>query len=202
MVAMKGAERMKKRISILLVLTVFPLLLGASVPGLAWHPRRISGDIGFTVPEWGNPKVWFHFDVLQLSRRTHRAWGQVSWILYNESLEGEQWRYLTTRPTCVIFGEYQERPAATFVVQIVTKTGFGQGEPGEYAVVWVLDGGTPGSEGDFWAKPSYQDQPDWIEFWPEDDPPACEDYPPEDLPEGLIPPQPVAVQGGDLVIHR
>jgi hypothetical protein len=192
---------MKKRMLVLLVSLTALLMLTASTPILPRYPRKVSGDIGFTVPPWfGNPKVWFHFDVLSLSRWSDRAWGQVSWILYREDLEDEKWRYLTTRPTCVVFGEYEGQPAATFVVQIESKTGFGQGEPGEYAVVWVLDGGEPGSAGDLWAKPSYQDDP-WIEFWPEDERPDCRDYMPEDLGAQLDPPLPIAVQGGDLTIQ-
>jgi hypothetical protein len=196
---------MKKRILILLLLIVLPFTLGGSVPALADDDEggSIKGDIGWVVPQWGNVKIWFHFDVRATDDDDYDAEGLCSWMLYNENNPaGEQWRYLDTRPTCVAFGKYRGEPAATFVTQIVNKIGFGQGEPGQYAVVWVLDGGTPGSAGDMWAKPSYQDQPVWIEFWPEDEPPDCEDYLPRDLPKDLMPPMPIAAEGGDLVIHH
>jgi hypothetical protein len=198
---------MKTRISLLLFLIVLPLALGGSVPALADDDddvRSITGDIGWVVPQWGNVKIWFHFDVREADDDDHEAEGLCSWMLYNENNpEGQRWRYVDTRPTCVVFGKYQGKPAATFVTQIVNKIGFGQGEPGQYAVVWVLDGGTPGSAGDMWAKPSYQDPPPtWIEFWPADEPPDCEDFLPKDLPKDLIPPQPMTAEGGDLVIHE
>lgn len=77
--------------------------------------------------------------------------------------------------------------------RIVSRTGWGWGEPGEYAKFWVRDGGMPGGEGDQWIMQSYQFEPEWIEFWPADvPPPDCESFTPDE-PE-------IAVKGGGLTI--
>lgn len=182
---------MKRRILIILVLMGLLLTIGGSAPALAWFPRRITGDIGFTAPpEWGiDLLLWIHFSVYEINPVTHRGWGQCSWMIWNEELG---WRYLDSRLSCVMFGEHEGKPAAAFVSQIVRRMGWGEGEPGEYAYFWVRDGGTPGSEGDQFGINYYSLDP-FIEFWPEDEPPPC---------EYLTPDERIDVEGGDLAIHR
>ena len=53
---------------------------------------------------------------------------------------------MVAHPTCVTFSESAQ--AAVFVVQIDSRSGWGEGEPGQYILFWVRDGGTPGWNGD------------------------------------------------------
>jgi hypothetical protein len=187
---------MKKRKVILLALIAVLVLFAGSTTALALYNRRITGHVGFFVPEWGPPSnpgvaISMYYDVRELGK-SGRARGQVSWMIYHEDMG---WRHVDSRPICVVFGEHEGKSAAVFVARIVNKVGWGPGEPGEYAYYWVRDGGTPGSEGDQWGSKSYQYDP-FIEFWPADDPPPCEYYVPDH------PPQPIDVQGGDLVIRH
>ena len=186
---------MKRRILILLVLVVALFAFTGSTSISSRRRRGITGSVGFYVPEWGPPqargvRIWMHYNVREIGRKRRRASGQVSWMIYNELLG---WRYVDSSPVCVVFGKHEGKPAAVFVSRIVNKIGWGPGEPGEYAYYWVRDGGTPGSEGDQWGATNYQYEP-FIEFWPADDPPPCKYFTPDH------PPQPISVQGGDLVI--
>jgi hypothetical protein len=182
---------MKRRVLIVVGLAVLLVLLG-SVSALAWSARRVKGDVAFhSPPEWYvDPplKLWMHFDVLKVGRKGDRAWGQVSWMIHSET---DGWRYFDSRPTCVVFGEHDGKPAAAIVTQITERIGWGWGEPGEYAYFWVRDGGAPASEGDQWGMSYYSFDP-FIEFYPEDEPPPCEYFTPDLL---------IDMEGGDLTVR-
>jgi hypothetical protein len=183
---------MKKRILIVAALTIVLGLVG-STSASAWFLRRVQGDIGFhSPPQWGaDPPVllWMHYDVTEINSRTHRAVGRVSWILFKEEFGG--WRYVDSRPVCVVFGEHEGKPAAAIVTRLTERVGWGPGEPGDYAYYWVRDGGTPASEGDAWGSQVYSTDP-FVEFHPPDDPPPCEYFTP-----GL----PIDSEAGDLNIQ-
>lgn len=184
---------MKKRALILLVLMVLPFMLGGSAPALADSPGKITGGVGFLVPQWGDLRIWIRLNVHEVDPGTHQAAGWCRWKIYSQDLG---WRHVGARPTCVVFGEGDDEGTAVLVAQIVSQRGWRSGdydEVGRYTKFWVRDGGTPGSAGDQWNMQSYQFDP-WIEFWPEDEPPDCESFTPDEDP-------PIDVENGNLMIH-
>lgn len=181
---------MAKRILMVLVLVAVLTLVGSRF-AQATAFRRVEGDVAYrSPPEWYiDPplKIWMHYDVQQIGR-SHHVSGQVSWMMYSET---DGWRYLDSRPTCMVIGEHEGKPSAVIVTQIVERIGWGWGEPGEYAYFWVRDGGTPGSEGDQWGMAYYSFDP-FTEFYPANDPPPCEYFTPF---------LQIAIEGGDLDIR-
>ena len=169
---------MKMRVLTVLGLVTVFLVSVVSAPSLAKSPRKITGGIQFG-PVFALQKGWLRFNVQETDAGSNSATGQVRWKEYKED---EGWRRVTANATCVTFGE--DGQTALVAVQIVRKTGWGLGEPGQWMVFWVHDGGTPGSEGDQFASP----------LWPPaDEDPGCEYF----TPGFKIP-----VVGGNLVIHR
>jgi hypothetical protein len=169
---------MKTRILIVLVLMIMALVAVGTAPALAKSPRKITGGVQFG-PVFSLQKGWLRFDVQESDADTHSATGQVRWKEYNKD---DGWRHVTANATCVTFGEDEQ--TALVAVQIVSRTGWGLGDPGQWMVFWVHDGGTPGSEGDEFASPL---------FPPADEYPGCEYF----VPDFKVP-----VVGGDLMIHH
>lgn len=134
---------MKKRIVLMLALIATFLLPGGTRPVLADGIRGVTGGIHFTASAFGM-EGWMRFDV-HAAESGNLASGWLRWQEYNES---DGWRHLIAHPTCVVFSESGGAPAAAFVVQIDSKSGWGEGEPGQYILFWVRDGGTPGRNGD------------------------------------------------------
>jgi hypothetical protein len=180
-------ERMRKQIFFMLLFLALVLVLDGS-PILADAPRGITGGINFAAPEWGVDRGWIWFNVHEVDPETNLARGGVNWVEYNAD---DGWRRLSSKVTCVAFGEDvgEDEQTAVFVVQVTRKRGWGPLEPEQYVKFWVRDGGTPGTEGDEWGTP----------FWPVDDlddtVPAC-DY------EVLSPDYRVPVSGRNLVLHH
>ena len=176
---------MKKRNLMLLVSVALPLMLAGSAPALAGSPRGIVGHIAFQAPFEGGMDLFVDFDVHEVNPDTHKATGSCSWTIWHEEMG---WRQLDAHPTCVLFDEGSQ--TAVFVSRIVHKTGFGQGEPGEYAYFWVRDG-----DPDQWSSKIYQATP-FYEFWPRGKPPTCEYFDPSDLGRPIF-----SVELGDLAIR-
>jgi hypothetical protein len=141
-------------------------------------PRKITGGVQFG-PVFDLDKGWVRFNVHETNPDTNTATGWVRWKEYKAD---EGWRRVSADATCVTFGEDEQ--TALVAVQIVDKSGWGLGEPGQWMVFWVHDGGTPGREGDEFDSP----------LWPPaDEFPGCDYF----TPEFKIP-----VTGGNLVIHH
>jgi hypothetical protein len=190
---MKGTGKMKKRILIALVLVAMFLIPGGSTPALADSPGKVTGLTYFSVPDWGNLRIWLSFDVREVNPVTHKATGLVLAQLYSPT---DGWKRLALRPECVVFGKDSDgKKTAVFVVEILRKEGWGQGAPGEHGKWWVRDGGTPGKQGDQWLIQYYDPDPDnWTEYWPVTVPaPDCESFKSDDTP--------LNVARGNLVIR-
>ena len=166
---------MRKKMPILLVLMMSVLTLGAATAG-ADAARAVTGGI-----QWSflGSSAWFEMDIHEVA--PGEAKGPVN---LKEYVEGLGWRRWKGHPICVAFGEgFAGEPAASFVVQIDSISGWGPGEVGQYMKLWVSDGGTPATEGDLAGV---------IVFPPRDHQPNCGFR----RPKGFWP-----LDGGDLTIH-
>jgi len=183
---------MKARI-VLAVMLVIVFLVATGTASAAGGTGKVTGGIQFFAPQWGNLTIWQQYSVHQTDPDTHAATGHVNWKIYSP-IEG--WRSIDALATCLaITEELDGSKTAVVVSRIVSKRGWGAGDPGEYARFWVRDGGTPGSAGDQWSNQSYDPFPEpWYEFWPADGPaPDCESFVPDAPPFDLT--------AGNLVIH-
>jgi hypothetical protein len=167
---------MKKRIPILLVLMMSLLMLGGAASAGAGAARKVTGGIQWSFP---GHRGWFEMDILEVG--PGEAQGSVNLKEYEEGLGWRRWK---GHPICVAFGEgFAGEPAASFVVQIDSISGWGPGEVGQYMKLWVSDGGTPATEGDLAGV---------IVFPPRHNQPNCGFR----RPRGFWP-----LDGGDLTIH-
>lgn len=165
---------MKKRILILLILSALHLMLGASVPALAESPRGIVGRIVLRAPWAGGMDIFIDFNVREVNPDTHEATGSCNWKIWHKEWG---WRAVDATATCVLFGEDVggDPQTAILVSRIETKTGWGQGEPGEYAYWWLRDS----EEGDQFSINYYRlddpntEEDEWYEFFPAGSPPDC-----------------------------
>ena len=172
---------MRKRVLIVWVLIAIVLAFSGSAPAWADAPPKITGGIHFAAPMFGLEDGWMRFSVHAVGPGNLAT----GWLRWKEYLADEGWRRVVAHPTCVTFDEYEGEPAAVFVVEIDSRSGWGSGEPGQYLKFWVLDGGTPGRKGDDFATLT----------WPPDfTPPDC-DY----VDAGF---RPFVIDGGNLQIHR
>jgi hypothetical protein len=171
---------MKARIVFVVVLVAMLLLPGGATPALADGMSGITGGIHFMASAFGI-EGWMRFDV----HATKPGDSASGWLRWQEYSESNGWRRLVAHSICVTFGESQGAPAAVFVVQIDSKSGWGDGEAGQYILFWVRDGGTPGRNGDRFTTL------DWPPQWTA---PACE-YREADFIFATI-------DEGNLVIHR
>jgi hypothetical protein len=168
-------------ITITVVLSV--LLLAGSAPSVAESSRGLRGHVAFGTQWAGGMDIFIDFHVREVNPITHRAVGAVSWRIWHpwhEDFPFEGWRYLEARASCVAFHEdVNGSRSAILVSRIVRKTGWGQGEPGEYAYWWLHDSET----GDQLAINYFQhDDPltpedEFYEFFPRGKPPKCERFP-------------------------
>jgi len=169
---------MRKRVWIILVsLTV--LLLASSAPAWADSPGKVTGGIHFEALAFGM-EGWMRFNV-HATGPDDLATGWVRWKEYRES---DGWRRVVAHPVCVAFGENEGVPAAVIVVQIDSRSGWGDGSAGQYVPIWVRDGGTPARSGDMFA----------TIYWPPSDTvPDCAYSDPSFIFATMV--------GGNLVIH-
>jgi hypothetical protein len=187
----KGKGKMKKRMFFALALVSALLLAGGVTYVLAEAPPKVTGGVVFPVPQWGDLRIWLRFSVHEVDPVIHAAEGQVNVQIYSPY---EGWRRWEGVPVCVKAGGDEAGGTAVMVIKITSKSGWGDGEPGEHAKFWVRDGGTPASEGDQWMTQSYQWEPEWKEFWPKD-------VPPPDCESITLDESPIDIEGGNLVIH-
>ena len=174
---------MKKCALITLSLVVLVLVLTGSAPSLASSSHSARGHVAFHADWAGGMDIFIDFDVREVNPATHRARGTVSWRIWHpwhEDFPFEGWRYLDARASCVAISEDNDgNHSAILVSRIVRKTGWGQGEPGEYAYWWLNDS----EAGDQQAINYYrQDDPatpedEWYEFFPRGKPPKCAPFP-------------------------
>jgi len=170
---------MKRRIALMLVLVAVFLLPGGTAPALADGMSGVTGGIHFAAPDFGM-EGWMRFDV----HATGPGDLATGWLRWQEYRESDGWRRVVAHPICTVFGESEGAPAAVVVVQIDSRTGWGEGEAGQYVPVWVRDGGTPGWNGDKFAT---------LTWPPQDTAPDCEYGEP-----GFIF---ATIDGGNLMIH-
>jgi len=169
---------MRKRIVFIVMLVAAFLLTTGMTPALADGMRGVTGGIHFTAAAFGM-EGWMQSNVHATGEGKASGW--LRWQEYNE-IDG--WRRVIAHPTCVVFSESSGAPAAAFVVQIDSRRGWGEGEPGQYILFWVRDGGTPGRNGD--------------EF-------TTLTWPPQDAPLDCVYSEPgfifATIDAGNLVIH-
>jgi hypothetical protein len=190
---------MSKRVWIGLALLAVLLLSVAPAPIAANPTRNITGSVNF---EAFGSRIWMIYNVHEIDPITHQAEGRVTWRMYNEAFGG--WRKLEARVDCARFGEDlpgEDPQAAVIAGEILSKEGWGPGEPGLWLRWWVRDGGTPSGQAvDGWAGQNHGIFPD--EFWPPEDlpDPACAYFVPGQAPH--TPPQPFELVNGNLVVHH
>jgi hypothetical protein len=167
---------MKRRISILLVLTISLLMLQGAVSAGTDAARKVTGAIQWWFPGF---HAWAELNIHEVA--PGEAKGSVNLKEYDEELGWRRWK---GHPICVAFGEgFDGEPAASFVIQIDRISGWGPGEVGQYAKLWGSDGGSPATK----------DKVGLIVWPPEGDQPDC-GY---ELPWAQWPPQ-----AGNLAIHH
>jgi hypothetical protein len=134
---------------------------------------------------------------LESAFSTNLADGRCAWNIYDEEMG---WRRLVARVKCVTFGEDvdgADPQTAVISGQIISKTGWGAGVPGEWFRFWVLDGGLPSKNMDQWGVQNYGPFPK--EFWPEDENPGCGYFVPPEVEHGS---GPFDAENGNLMIHH
>ncbi|MHB9032317.1 MAG: hypothetical protein ACYC6L_04630 [Anaerolineae bacterium] len=143
---------MKTKVLYLVALVVLLVFASAAVAS-ADAPGKVTGGIHFVVPGSGM-EGWMRFDV-HATGLGDAATGSVRWQEYNP-IDG--WRYVAAHPHCVTFNQLDGQPTALFVLHIDSRSGWGEGTAGQYVALWVVDGGTPGLDGDKFTTPYWPPQ--------------------------------------------
>jgi len=129
---------MGKRIAILMVLMAV-VVLGGTPSAKADAARKVTGSV-----QWGSPgwRAWLEANIHEVA--PGEAKGNISLKEYDEELGWRRWK---GHPICVAFGEgVNGEPVASFVLQIDRIRGWGPGEAGQYAKLWLSDGGSPATK--------------------------------------------------------
>jgi hypothetical protein len=126
--------------------------------------------------------IFIDFDVREVDPDTQTATGSVEWKIWHEEMG---WRAVDARATCVQFGQDGDgNPTTVLVSRIVRQTGWGQGEPGEYAYWWLRDSADGDLHSINYYRPFDPDHPeDFQEFFPRGQAPDCEEFPFFEPPE-------------------
>jgi hypothetical protein len=152
-------------------------------------PRILTGDAYYYVSEWGGVEIWADYSIKERDPAAGSAKGDIQVTVY------DPWNGLKTLvfvPECVKF----EGNTVTVVLEVVQKTGAGNGQVGEHAKWQLVDGGSPGAGQDAFTIINYQLDP-WIEYWPEGVPaPNCSSFEPVAGWE-----LPITVTSGNLTVH-
>ena len=173
-------------------LILFPLLMAVETASVQAKspPRVLTGTAYFYVEEWGGVKIWQNYYIKEINPTTNAVKGIVYVTVYDPSVNG--WKSLVMVPECAKFKDH----TLTIVMEVVHKTGVGNGEVGEHAKWQVFDGGSPGNNKDTLTILDYQLDP-WIEYWPVGvKAPTCDSFNPDPDWEA-----PLYVTNGDLTIH-
>jgi hypothetical protein len=181
----RGDEKMRKRISMLLLLIMAVyLVLGGSISAVAGPARKITGGF-FSRNFFSVEQGWFNFSVREVGTGPGGARGGAKWKEYDED---RGWRRVQAHAICMALGDVQGQPAATVVVEVDRIRGWSDPAEfeGELMKFWLLDGGTPGHDGDQWSS---------VGPWPPTD--DLEDY----TCDYEDPVFHFSVVGGNLVIH-
>lgn len=165
--------------------------------------RQVNGEIYLPgVPQWGGVTVALRFAFTEVNPKTHEATGYISWRNYQpQPPKGEAyWKLVDSDVRYVFFGADAPNGDSNTVVvitQIKAKTGWGQGQPGDYAYFWFRDGGKGGA--DQWGMRYYKLDP-WTEFYPAEQSPVTAGYFTMKAMQADSPVLPLNVEAGDLTI--
>ena len=140
-----------------------PLVATEEVSMTDANLRRVSGEVFMPgVPEWGGVVVSMDFDFAELDPETHEATGYLNWhnVMPNAEEGMPTWKGVESEVQYALFGEdfdVGEPDGVVVIAQIVSKEGWGQGEPGQYAYFWMHDGAASGP--DQWGMKYYSFDP-------------------------------------------
>jgi len=203
---------MSKRISVIGLMLMALLVLSACQPLLVdeeamagANARRVHGEIYLPgVPEWGGVVVSMNFDFSEVDPETHEAAGYLNWrnVMPNAEEGMPTWKGVESEVQYALFGEdfdVGEPDGVVVIAQIVSKEGWGQGEPGQYAYFWMHDGALIGP--DQWGMKYYSFDP-FQEFYPEDSPPIESGYFTLEEMRAESPELPLDIELGDIEIVR
>jgi len=173
---------------------------------------KITGDGYFFVGEWGDTEIWNTIEI-KVDPLTQQPKGQITVKITNPYVDGV--RYYETTPVCVNFFTREDGTPWAIVVSRITEdgvSGFGPGEPLEYAKWMIHDSQIPLGQTDpelidydtlylayecMGACDTNGDgvvDADYDEFWPADgEPPACD--------ESDFKASPLEVDEGNFMIH-
>lgn len=173
---------MRRSTTFLLALGLTLLVFGVAASSGAGSAPKITGSAHWEWPEWEmTGKV--EINIIQLAQS--EAKGHFNLIEKDPDLTHS----FKAHAVCIAFGEgHYGEPAASFVLQFDRISGFNPfgDEVGQYIKLWLSDGGTPATEGDYAGG---------LIPYGVDDQPSC-DY--ELPPEVSIWP---LNDGGNIVIH-
>ena len=178
---------MKKRILFVVVLTVSLVMLVGTTSASAQPNRKITGSWQW---DWPGFHGWGQINVHEVGPG-NAAKGMVQ--LHEVREEEEEMVHWQAHAVCVDFytDEATGHPAAAFVVQADrVKGSWWDGKEGDYWTIFVVDGGTPGSEGDLIGATWDPDRENW---YPKAEFPGCDFV--ED-PDWFIP-----SKGGNFTVH-
>jgi hypothetical protein len=169
---------MKKRIPILLALTISVLMLAGPASVGAGAARKVTGSFQWWFPGFHG---WSEINIHEVA--PEEAEGEMSVKEYREELGWRRWK---GHAICIAFGETKAgQPTASWVVQIDRISGWGPGPAGQYAKFWASDGGSPATK----------DKVGLIVWPPVDKQPDC-GY------RAAPPPAQWPPQAGELAIHH
>ncbi len=203
---------MKKRITVLVIVVLVLAMLATASIALAKNLSlsKITGRPYYFMETWGNTEIWNRI-VVKENPKTHALKGLITVKITNPFDEGA--RYYETTPVCLSTYKGEDGSNWAILVHRITAkgvSGWGPGEPFEYAKWKIHDTGLPGGEGDTMYlayecnDPNFQNTCDtdgdgvgdapYDEFWPANEPPpACDNTDFDDFP--------LEVDGGNIVIH-
>jgi hypothetical protein len=202
---------MKKRITIIVIVTLaLALLAPASIALAKKQAHKVTGHAYYLVEDWGYTEIWNRI-VVKENKHTHDLTGKITVKITNPYVE--EARYYETTPVCANYYEDENGTPWVILVHRITAdgvSGWGPGEPFEYAKWKIHDSSEPGGEGDTMYlayecyDPNFQNTCDtdgdgvgdapYDEFWPADgEPPTCDDTDFDVFP--------LEVDGGNIVIH-
>ena len=202
---------MKRWTLLIVIVTAAIILLATTGFTLAKNQikDKITGHPYYLMEDWGNTEIWNRI-VVNENPHTHTLSGLITVKITNPFETGA--RYYETTPYCVNTYTGDDGSKWAILVNRITEkgvSGWGAGEPLEYAKWKLRDTGLPDGQGDLMYlayecyDPTFQNTCDtdgdgigdapYDEFWPANQPPACDDVDFVDFP--------LDVDDGNIVIH-